>query len=74
MVTDDTSTAAPGTLEIIAYAAGESRDAGQSVQGSALDLAYGLDDVLEISLTIRGSAQRMRRRTGSWDGERRLSA
>ena len=52
MVTDDTGTAAPGTLEIIAYAAGESRDAGESVQGPALDLAYGLGDTLEVSLTI----------------------
>lgn len=52
MVTDDTGTPAPGTLEIIAYAAGESRDAGESVQGPALDFAYGLDDALEISLTV----------------------
>jgi hypothetical protein len=52
MVTDDTGTAAPGSLEIIAYAAGESRDAGESVQGPALDLAYGLDDALEINFTI----------------------
>jgi hypothetical protein len=52
MVTDDTGTAAPGILEIIAYAAGEFRDAGESVQGPALDLAYGLDDALEISVTI----------------------
>ena len=52
MVTDDTGTPAPGVLEIIAYAAGESRDAGESVQGPALDLAYGLNDTLEISLTL----------------------
>jgi hypothetical protein len=52
MVTDDTGTAAPGVLEIIVYAAGESRDAGESVQGPALDLAYGLSDTVEVSLTI----------------------
>jgi hypothetical protein len=52
MVTDDTGTSAPGVLEIIAFAAGESRDAGKSVQGPALDLAYGLNDTVEISLTI----------------------
>ena len=52
MVTDDTGTPAPGTLEIIAYAAGESRDAGETVQGPALDFAYGLGDTLEISLTV----------------------
>lgn len=52
MVTDDTGTAAPGVLEIIAYAAGESRDSGDSVQGPALDLAYGLNEILEVSLTI----------------------
>lgn len=52
MVTDDTGTAAPGVLEIIAYAAGESRDAGESMQGPALDLAYGLSDTVEVSLTI----------------------
>lgn len=52
MVTDDTGTAAPGVFEIIAYAAGESRDAGESMQGPAVDLAYGLNDTVEISLTI----------------------
>jgi hypothetical protein len=52
MVTDDTGTAAPDVLEVIAYAAGESRNAGESVQGPAVDLAYGLSDKLEISLTI----------------------
>lgn len=52
MVTDDTGTAAPGVLEIIAYAAGESRDAGESVEGPAVDLAYGLSDTVEVSLTI----------------------
>ena len=52
MVTDDTGTPAPGTLEIIAYVAGESRDAGESIQGPALDLAYGLNEALEVSLTI----------------------
>jgi len=52
MVTDDTGTAAPGVLEIIAYAAGESRDSGDSVQGPALDLAYGLSETLEVNLTI----------------------
>lgn len=52
MVTDDTGTAAPGVLEVIAFAAGESRDAGESVQGPALDLAYGLSEAFEVSLTI----------------------
>lgn len=52
MMTDDTGTPAPGTLEIIAYVAGESRDAGESVQGPAIDLAYGLGNALEVSLTI----------------------
>ena len=52
MATDDTGTAAPGVLEIIAYAAGESRDAGESAQGPALDLAYGLNDTVEVSLTV----------------------
>ncbi len=52
MVTEDTGTPAPGTLEIIAFAAGESRDAGESVLGPALDLAYGLGESVEISLTI----------------------
>jgi hypothetical protein len=52
MVTDDTGTAAPGVVEVIAYAAGESRDAGESVQGPAVDLAYGLNETIEVSLTI----------------------
>ena len=52
MVTDDAGTAPPGVLELIAFAAGESRDAGKSMQGPALDLAYGLNDAVEISLTI----------------------
>ena len=52
MVTDDTGTASYGVLEIIAYAAGESRDAGESVQGPARDLAYGLHETLDVSLTI----------------------
>lgn len=52
MVTDDTGTASQGVLEIIAYAAGESRDAGESVQGPALDFACGLNETLEASLTI----------------------
>ena len=52
MVTDDTGTAPEGVLEIIVFAAGESRDAGESMQGPALDLAYGLSDALEVSLTI----------------------
>lgn len=52
MVTDDTGTAAPGVLEIIAYAAGESRDAGESIEGPAVDFAYGLGDAIEVSLTI----------------------
>jgi hypothetical protein len=52
MVTDDTGTAAPGVLEVILYAAGESRDAGDSMQGPALDLAYGFSDALEASLVI----------------------
>jgi hypothetical protein len=52
MVTDDTGTAPPGVLEIIAYAAGESRDAGESVEGPAVDFAYGLSETVEVSLTI----------------------
>lgn len=52
MVTDDTGTAPPGVPEIILYAAGESRDAGETSQGPALDLAYGLSDVLEVSLVV----------------------
>jgi hypothetical protein len=52
MVTDDTGTALPGVLEVIVYAAGESRDAGESMQGPALDFAYGLTDELELSLLV----------------------
>lgn len=64
MVTDDTGTAAPGTLEIIVFAAGESRDAGESVRGPALDLAYGLGDSVEINLTI--PRQRVKDAGGDW--------
>ena len=52
MVTDDTGTAAPGMLEIIAFAAGESRDSGDSLRAPAVDLAYGLGETIEISLSI----------------------
>jgi hypothetical protein len=52
MVTDDTGTAMPGVLEVIAYAAGESRDAVESLQGPAVDLAYGLNDAVEVSLAV----------------------
>jgi hypothetical protein len=52
MVTDDTGTPPPGVLEVIAFATGESRDAGESMQGPGLDLAYGLSDSVEISLTV----------------------
>ena len=52
MVTDDTGTAAPGVLEIIAYAAHEERDSGESTEGPALDLAYGISDTIEVSLVV----------------------
>jgi hypothetical protein len=52
MVTDDTGTADPGVLEITLFAAGESRDAGESMRWPALDLAYGMSDTIEVSLTI----------------------
>ena len=52
LVTDDTGTAGAGTLEIIAFAAGESRNAGDSMQAPALDLAYGINEVLEFGVVI----------------------
>lgn len=52
MVTDDTGTAAPGVLEIIAYVAHEDRDSGESTEGPALDLAYGVNESIEVSLVI----------------------
>lgn len=64
MVTDDAGTAAPGVLEIIAFAAGESRDAGESAQAPALDFAYGLGESVEISLTI--PRQRVRDAGEDW--------
>lgn len=52
MVTDDTGTAAHGTLEIILYAEGEARDAGESAQVPALDLAYGISETVEVGLVL----------------------
>lgn len=52
MVTDDTGTASPGVFEIIAYAAHEERDSGESTEGPGLDLAYGINDSVEVSLVI----------------------
>lgn len=52
MVTDDTGTAASGVLEIIAYAAHEERKSGESTEGPGLDLAYGINDMVEVSLVL----------------------
>ena len=52
MVTDDTGTAAPSVLEIIAYASHEDRDSGESTEGPALDLAYGISEKVEVSLVL----------------------
>ena len=52
LVTDDTGTAAPGVLEILAYASHEDRKSGESTEGPALDLAYGIDETIEVSLVI----------------------
>lgn len=52
MVTDDSGTASPGVFEIILYTAHEERDSGESTVGPALDLAYGINDAIEVSLVI----------------------
>ncbi|MDX1405763.1 MAG: hypothetical protein R3192_14550 [Woeseiaceae bacterium] len=52
MVTDDTGTAADGTVEIIGFAAGESRDAGKSAQAPALDVAFGINETVEIGFVL----------------------
>lgn len=52
MVTDDTDTAAPGVLEIIAYVSHEDRRSGESTEGPALDLAYGINEMIEVSVVI----------------------
>ena len=52
MVTDDTGTASPGVFEIILYTAHEERDSGESTVGPALDLAYGINETVEVSLVI----------------------
>ena len=52
LVTDDTGTAAPGVLEILAYVSHEDRKSGESTEGPALDLAYGVNETIEVSLVI----------------------
>ena len=52
MVTDDSGTASPGVFEIIVYTEHEERDSGESTVGPALDLAYGINDTVEVSLVI----------------------
>lgn len=52
MVTDDSGTAAPGVFEIIVFTEHEERDSGESTVGPALDLAYGVNDTVEVSLVI----------------------
>jgi hypothetical protein len=52
MVTDDTGTATQGVFEFIIYAAHEDRDAGESTEGPALDLAYGFSETIEVSLVV----------------------
>ena len=52
MVTDDAGTAAPGVVEVIVFAAHEERDSGESTVGPALDLAYGVNETVEVSLVI----------------------
>lgn len=52
MVTDDAGTAAPSMLEIIAYVSHEDRRTGESTEGPALDLAYGINETVEVSLVI----------------------
>lgn len=52
MVTDDSGTASPGVFEMILYTAHEERDSGESTAGPALDLAYGVNDTVEVSLVI----------------------
>ena len=52
MVTDDAGTAAPGLLEIIAYVSHEDRRSGESTEGPALDLAYGINETIAASLVI----------------------
>ena len=52
MVTDDTGTASPGVFEFIFYTAHEDRDAGESTEGPALDLAYGVSENFEVSLVV----------------------
>ena len=52
MVTDDTGTASPGVFEIILYSAHEERESGESTVIPALDLAYGVNDSVEVSLVI----------------------
>lgn len=52
MVTDDSGTASPGVFEIIVYTEHEERASGESTVGPALDLAYGVNDTVEVSLVI----------------------
>lgn len=52
MVTDDTGTAAHATWEIILYAEGESRDAGESAQAPALDMAFGVSETVEVGFVL----------------------
>lgn len=52
MVTDDTGTAAPGVFEFILYTAHEERESGESTVWPALDLAYGINETVEVSLVV----------------------
>lgn len=52
MVTDDTGTASPGVFEFIVFTAHEERDSGESTEGPALDIAYGVSETIEVSLVV----------------------